>query len=97
MNLKIMLHPCSIDYWNWSIFFHFSDKKVEISEDVVVIQSEEPGNLIQTNVPSLFKVMAYEDDFEIINGEKIWRDVYYELDESKMMIYDELKNNKKSW
>ena len=49
---------------------------------------------IQTNVPSLFKVMAYENDFEIIDGEKIWRDVY--LDESKMMIYDELKNNKKS-
>ena len=40
--------------------------------------------------------MAYENDFEMINGEKIWRDVYYELDESNMTIYDELKNNKKS-
>ena len=40
--------------------------------------------------------MAYENDFEIIDGEKIWRDVFYELDPSNMMIYDELKNNKKS-
>ena len=59
----------------YSLFIS-SDEKPEISEDVKVIQSEEPGKLIQTNVPSLFKVMAYEDDFEIINGEKIWRDVY---------------------
>ena len=40
--------------------------------------------------------MAYENDFEIIEGEKIWRNVFYELDESNNMIYDNLKNNKKS-
>ena len=97
MNLKIIAIPMVVLIIGIGIFSVFSsDEKVEISEDVVVIQSEEPDNLIQTNVPSLFKVMAYEDDFEIINGEKIWRDVYYELDESKMMIYDELNNNKKS-
>ena len=32
--------------------------------------------LIQTNVKSLFKVMAYENDFEMIDGEKIWRNVH---------------------
>jgi len=97
MNLKIIVAPIVVLIIGIGVFsFISSDENVEISEDVVVIQSEEPDNLIQTNVPSLFKVMAYEDDFEIINGEKIWRDVYYELDESKMMIYDELKNNKKS-
>ena len=97
MNLKIIVAPIVVLIIGIGVFsFISSDEKVEISEDVVIIQFEEPGNLIQTNVPSLFKVMAYEDDFEIINGEKIWRDVYYELDESKMMIYDELKNNKKS-
>ena len=53
--------------------------------------------LIQTNVKSLFKVMAYENDFEIIEGKKIWRDAYYELDESNMSIYGDLKNNKKNW
>ena len=97
MNLKIIVAPIVVLIIGIGVFsFISSDENVEISEDVVVIQSEEPDNLIQTNVPSLFKVMAYEDDFEIINGEKIWRDVYYELDESKMTIYDELKNNKKS-
>jgi hypothetical protein len=42
--------------------------------------------LIQTNVKSLFKVMAYDNDFQMIDGEKIWRNVYYELDESKLDI-----------
>ena len=54
------------------------------------------GKLIQTNINSLFKVFAYENDFEMIGDEKIWRNVYYELDESKSIIYDELKNNKNS-
>ena len=97
MNLKIIVAPIVVLIIGIGVFsFISSDEKVEISQDIETMQSEEPSKLIQTNVPSLFKVMAYEDDFEIINGEKIWRDVYYELDESKMMIYDELKNNKKS-
>ena len=97
MNLKIIVIPIAVLIIGIGMFsFISSNEKLEPSEDVEIIQSKEPGKLIQTNVPSLFKVMAYENDFEIINGEKIWRDVYYELDESKMMIYDELKNNKKS-
>jgi len=97
MNLKIIVAPIVVLIIGIGVFsFISSDEKVEISEDIGIIQSEEPEKLIQTNVPSLFKVMAYENDFEIINGEKIWRDVYYELDESNMMIYDDLKNNKKS-
>ena len=40
--------------------------------------------------------MAYENDFEIIDGEKIWRNVFYELDESNNTMYDSLKNNKGS-
>ena len=97
MNLKIIVAPIAVLIIGIGVFSLISsDEKVEISDDIGIIQSEEPEKLIQTNVPSLFKVMAYENDFEIINGEKIWRDVYYELDESNMMIYDELKNNKKS-
>jgi len=97
MNLKIIVAPIAVLIIGIGVFsFISSDEKVEISDDIGIIQSEEPEKLIQTNVPSLFKVMAYENDFEIINGEKIWRDVYYELDESNMMIYDDLKNNKKS-
>ena len=97
MNLKIIFMPITVLIIGIGAFsFISSDENLEISEDVEIVQYEEPGKLIQTNVPSLFKVMAYENDFEIINGEKIWRDVYYELDESNMMIYDDLKNNKKS-
>ena len=97
MNLKITVIPIAVLIIGIGVFlFIASDEKNEISEDVEIMKSEEPRKLIQTNVPSLFKVMAYENDFEIIDGEKIWRDVFYELDPSNMMIYDELKNNKKS-
>ena len=54
----------------------------------------ESPTLIQTNVKSLFKVLAYENDFEMIDGKKIWRNTYYELDESKLDMYEDLKNNK---
>ena len=77
-------------------FIIFSNENVEIIEKKQIPISENSQTLIQTNVKSLFKVMAYENDFEIIEGEKIWRNVFYELDESNNMIYDNLKNNKKS-
>lgn len=97
MNIKIIVIPVVVLIIGIGVFlFISSDEKNEISEDVKIMKSEEPRKLIQTNVPSLFKVMAYENDFKIIDGEKIWRDVFYELDPSNMMIYDELKNNKKS-
>jgi len=97
MNLKITVIPIAVLIIGVGVFlFIASDEKNEISEDVEIMKSEEPRKLIQTNIPSLFKVMAYENDFEIIDGEKIWRDVFYEIDPSNMMIYDELKNNKKS-
>ena len=97
MNLKIIVIPITVLIIGIGMFsFISSNEKLEPSEDVEIIQSKEPGKLIQTNVPSLFKVMAYENDFEMIDGKKIWRDVFYELDESNMTIYDDLKNNTKS-
>ena len=97
MNLKIIVIPIAVLIIGIGVFsFISSNEKLEPSEDVEIIQSKEPGKLIQTNVPSLFKVMAYENDFEMIDGKKIWRDVFYELDESNMTIYDDLKNTKKS-
>ena len=97
MNLKIIVIPIAVLIIGIGMFsFISSNEKLEPSEDVEIIQSKEPGKLIQTNVPSLFKVMAYENDFEMIDGKKIWRDVFYELDKSNMTIYDDLKNNKKS-
>ena len=71
MNLKIAIIPIVVLIIGIGIFSVFlSDEKVEISQDIETMQSEEPGKLIQTNVPSLFKVMAYEDDFEMIDGKK---------------------------
>ena len=72
------------------------------SEESDTLSAETPievmpsEKIIQTNVNSLFKVFSYEDDFEMIDGKKIWRNAYYELDESKSAIYDELKNRKNS-
>ena len=79
-----------------SYFGMQSDENIEISQIEQRTELMESPVLIQTNVKSLFKVMAYENDFEMIDGEKIWRNVYYELDESKLDTYQDLKNNKKS-
>ena len=71
MNLKIIVVPIVVLIIGIGVFsFISSDEEVEISKDVEIMQSEEPGKLIQTNVPSLFKVMAYENDFEMINERK---------------------------
>ena len=97
MNLILIIIPIVILIIGIGGYFTiFTDENIEISENEQTLQSENLETLIQTNVKSLFKVMAYENDFEIINGEKIWRNVFYELDESNNTIYDSLKNNKKS-
>ena len=97
MNLILIIIPIVILIIGIGGYFTiFTDENIEISETEQTLQSENLETLIQTNVKSLFKVMAYENDFEIIEGKKIWRNVFYELDESNNMIYDNLKNNKKS-
>ena len=68
----------------------------EISQIEKTTNLDNSRTLIQTSVNSLFKVFAYDDDFDMIDGEKIWRNVYYELDDSNSDIYQNLKNNKKS-
>jgi hypothetical protein len=73
-----------------------TNENIEISEIKQTTELMESPALIKTNVKSLFKVMAYENDFEMIDGEKIWRNAYYELDESKLDMYQDLKNDKKS-
>jgi hypothetical protein len=97
MNLILIIIPIVILIIGIGGYFTiFTDENIEISETEQKLQSENLQTLIQTNVKSLFKVMAYENDFEIIEGKKIWRNVFYELDESNNMIYDNLKNYKKS-
>ncbi|MDC0169550.1 hypothetical protein OAI67_00645 [Candidatus Nitrosopelagicus sp.] len=97
MNLILIIIPIVILIIGiGGYFIVFSNETAEIIEIKQIPKSENSQTLIQTNVKSLFKVMAYENDFEIINGEKIWRDVFYELDESNTMIYDDLRNDKKT-
>jgi hypothetical protein len=73
-----------------------TNENIEISEIKQTTELTESPALIKTNVKSLFKVIAYENDFEMIDGEKIWRNAYYELDESKLDLYQDLKNDKKT-
>ena len=48
MNLKIIVAPIVVLIIGIGVFsFISSDENVEISEDVVVIQSEEPGNYLR--------------------------------------------------
>jgi len=97
MNPILIIIPIVILIIIIAVYFTiYSNENMEVSKNEPILQSSDSQKLIQTNVKSLFKVMAYENDFEIIEGKKIWRDAYYELDESNMSIYGDLKNNKKS-
>ena len=88
------------------LFFVISSSEINdtapIEENLNFVPIEEKSEImsspriIETNVYSLFKTFSYEDDFEIIDGQKIWRNSLYQLDESNLEIYDELKNDKKS-
>ena len=97
MNPILIIIPIVILIIIIAVYFTISsNENMEVSKNEPILQSSDSQKLIQTNVKSLFKVMAYENDFEIINGEKIWRDVFYELDESNTRIYDDLRNDKKT-
>jgi len=97
MNSKLILIPIVIMIVGIGAYYGIHSNEIEkSSESIQTSNTDDSRLLIQTNVPSLFKVMAYEDDFEIIDGEKIWRNAFYELDEFNMKIYDNLKNNKKT-
>ena len=71
------------------------DKKPEMVP-IEIIPATTTPNIIPTDVYSLFKTFSYENDFEMIDGTKIWRNSFYELDKNNLTIYDDLMNNKKS-
>ena len=55
MNLKIIVIPIAVLIIGIGMFsFISSNEKLEPSEDVEIIQSKEPGKLIQTNVQRVF-------------------------------------------
>ena len=97
MNSKLILIPVGIIIAIVGAYVGLiPSDDTEISQIEETIGLHDSRTLIQTNVNSLFKVFAYDDDFEMIDGKKIWRNVYYELDEFNSDIYTNLKNNKKS-
>lgn len=43
------------------------------------------------DISSLFTIYGFEDQFEIINGKKIWNDVQFELDPKNEVLYEKLR------
>lgn len=74
-----------------SIFFitNFSMEQEMIIEDAV----KQPNNILKLKINSLFDVYGYENDYEIINDQKIWRDVEYRLSHENELLYNELSNS----
>lgn len=44
------------------------------------------------NIPSLFNIYGFEDQFEIINGKKTWTNVQFELNPKNNELYDKLRS-----
>jgi len=102
MNQKLILFPIIILVVIVGVYFGITQNDFEESEQdgtttqIESISAEITPELVEINVNSLFKVFAFEDDFDMIEGKKIWRNVYFELDESNMELYEKIKNQKKS-
>lgn len=102
MNQKLILFPIIILVVIVGVYFGITQSDFEESEQdgtttqIESISAEITPELVEINVNSLFKVFAFEDDFDMIEGKKIWRNVYFELDESNMELYEKIKNQKKS-
>lgn len=95
MNQKLITIPIVIGIIIVGVYVGITpSENIQSSQIEQRTEFMESPTLIQTNVKSLFKVLAYENDFEMIDGKKIWRNTYYELDESKLDTYEDLKNNK---
>lgn len=43
------------------------------------------------DIPSLFNIYGFEDQFEIIHGKKIWTNVQFELNPENNELYDKLR------
>lgn len=46
---------------------------------------------IKLDIPSLFDIYGFEEQFDIIDGKKIWNNVQFELNPKNQDIYEELK------
>jgi len=71
------------------ISYYFTN--VENNEEKTSIT--EPSNdrkLVKIDTPSLFTLYGYEDDYEMVDGVKIWRNAKYELNPEFTELYNEI-------
>jgi len=69
-------------------FQFFSQDKPE--KQVVIILPDEIKKT-KLDIPSLFNIYGFEDQFEIINGKKTWSNVKFELNPQNNKLYEELR------
>jgi len=55
-----------------------------------ITESSDDKKLVKIDAPSLFALYGYEDDYEIVDGEKIWRNAKYELNPEFAELYKEI-------
>jgi len=64
---------------------------VENNEEKTPITEPSNGRkLVKIDAPSLFTLYGYEDDYEMVDGEKIWRNAKYELNPEFTELYKEI-------
>jgi len=68
---------------------NFTIEQEKIVENVI----EPSNNLLKLQINSLFDVYGYENDYEMINGKKIWQNVEYRLNKENQLLYNEISNN----
>ena len=54
------------------------------------IANKEGHNLVEVNIPSLFKVYGSEGDFTIEDGKRVWNKFLFELDPKNIEIYNKV-------
>jgi len=69
-------------------FQFFSQDK---PEKQVVISFPDEIKKTKLDIPSLFNIYGFEDQFEIINGKKTWSNVKFELNLQNNKLYEELR------
>ena len=89
MNQKIFIVTGIIITVIAGISYYFTN--VENNEEKTSIT--EPSNdrkLVKIDTPSLFTLYGYEDDYEMVDGVKIWRNAKYELNPEFTELYNEI-------
>ena len=89
MNQKIFIVAGIIITIIAGISYYFTN--VENNEEKTPItESSSDRKLVKIDTPSLFTLYGYEDDFEMVDGVKIWRNAKYELNPEFTEFYKEI-------